>query len=236
MHLSQRCQNSHLFYTACCLPYNPLITRVLKSLSIHPNVTVQNFKNIPFVQKAWKTCVHNSVSDKIRSSSQTKGIMHGLVQKILETCERVANKFLHPGANYTYMYDLHTIWKSARVNGALVSKVSTKYKNSMFFCIIWRVLSQSKEGISHHFQNFCRILNIDGWNKCRGMASHKISLFYNMQRGRFPFFELLQLDMYAKRSVRRISPCNTLMIFFKCHSFLLTSWLFVLLTSNIKML
>ena len=29
--------------------------------------------------------------------------MHGSVQKILETCERVANIFLHPGANYTYM-------------------------------------------------------------------------------------------------------------------------------------
>ena len=37
--------------------------------------------------------------------------MHGLVQKILETCERVANKFLHPGANYTYMYNLHTVCK-----------------------------------------------------------------------------------------------------------------------------
>ena len=45
--------------------------------------------------------------------------MHGLVQKILGTCERVANKFLHPGANYTYMYNLHTVCKSAHVNGAL---------------------------------------------------------------------------------------------------------------------
>ena len=44
--------------------------------------------------------------------------MHGLVQKILVTCERVANKFLHPGANYTYMYNLHTVCKSAHVNGA----------------------------------------------------------------------------------------------------------------------
>ena len=48
--------------------------------------------------------------------------MHGLVQKILETCERVANKFWHPGANYTYMYNLHTVYKSAHVNGALNSK------------------------------------------------------------------------------------------------------------------
>ena len=46
--------------------------------------------------------------------------MHSLVQKILGTCERVANIFLHPGANYTYMYNLHTVCKSAHVNGALV--------------------------------------------------------------------------------------------------------------------
>ena len=45
--------------------------------------------------------------------------MHSLVQKILGTCERVANKFLHPGANYTCMYNLHTVCKSAHVNGAL---------------------------------------------------------------------------------------------------------------------
>ena len=45
--------------------------------------------------------------------------MHSLIQKILGTCERVANKFLHPGANYTYMYNLHTVCKSANVNGAL---------------------------------------------------------------------------------------------------------------------
>ena len=47
--------------------------------------------------------------------------MHGLVQKILGTCEREANKFLHPGANYTYMYNLHTVCKSAHVNGAYVA-------------------------------------------------------------------------------------------------------------------
>ena len=88
---------------------------------IHPNVTVQYLKSITFVQKAWKTCVHTSVSDKNQASSQTKGFMHSLVQKILGTCERVANKFLHPGANYTYMYNLHTVCKSAHVNGALQS-------------------------------------------------------------------------------------------------------------------
>ena len=45
--------------------------------------------------------------------------MHGLVKKILAACERVANIFLHPGANYTYMYNLHTVCKSAHVNGAI---------------------------------------------------------------------------------------------------------------------
>ena len=28
---------------------------------------------------------------------------------------------IHPGANYTYMYNLHTVCKSAHVNGALVT-------------------------------------------------------------------------------------------------------------------
>ena len=45
--------------------------------------------------------------------------MHSLVQHFLGTCERVANIFLHPGANDTYMYNLHTVCKSAHVNGAL---------------------------------------------------------------------------------------------------------------------
>ena len=85
---------------------------------IHPNVTVQYLKSITFVQKAWNTCIHTSVSDKNQSSSQTKWFMHSLVQKILGTCERVAKIFLHPGANYTYMYNLQTVCKSAHVNGA----------------------------------------------------------------------------------------------------------------------
>ena len=46
--------------------------------------------------------------------------MHDLFQKILEPCESVANIFLHRGANYTYMYNLQTVCKSAHVNGALV--------------------------------------------------------------------------------------------------------------------
>ena len=73
------------------------------------------------------------------------------------------------------------------------------------FCIlvilflIWRVLSHSLEGISHHFQNFSRNLNFDGRNiKWRGIVLRKISLFSKMQRGKSSSFELLQLDMYAK--------------------------------------
>ena len=88
------------------------------NVQIHPNVTVQYLKSITFVHKARTTCVHTLVSDKNQSFSQTKGFMHSLVQKILGTCERVANNFLHPGANYTYMYNLQTVCKSAHVNGA----------------------------------------------------------------------------------------------------------------------
>ena len=112
-----------------------IFTKILRfsynNALIHPNVTVQYLKSIPIGQKAWKTCVHTSVSGKNQSSSQTKGFKHGLVQKILGTCERVANIFLHPDANYTYMYNLHTVCKSAHVNGALVkgilSIISTIY-------------------------------------------------------------------------------------------------------------
>ena len=60
-------------------------------------------KKYLFIQKSRKTCVHTSVSDKNRSSSQTKGFMYGLVPKILKTCEHVANMFLHTGANLAYM-------------------------------------------------------------------------------------------------------------------------------------
>ena len=91
---------------------------------------MQYLKSISFVQKAWKTSEHTSVSDKNQSSSQSKGFILGLVQKILVTCERVANKFLHPGANYTYMYNLHTVCKSAHVNGALVNEDKKGQKDS----------------------------------------------------------------------------------------------------------
>ena len=54
--------------------------------------------------------------------------MHSLVQKILGTCERVANKFLHRGANYAYMYNLHTVCKSAHVNGAYDLQADVSFK------------------------------------------------------------------------------------------------------------
>ena len=100
---------------------------------MHPNVTVQYLKSIAFVQKAWKTCDHTSVSDKNQSSSQSKGFIHELVQKILVTCEREANKFLHPGANYAYMYNLHT---GALVKFALFNAISIDfYAVKSFICI-----------------------------------------------------------------------------------------------------
>ena len=76
-------------------------------------------------------CVHTLVSNKNQSSSQVKGFMHGLVQKILGTCERGANIFLHPGANYTYMFNLHTVCKSAHVNGALDAGAYTADNSSV---------------------------------------------------------------------------------------------------------
>ena len=36
------------------------------------------------------------------------------IYAIAFTCPKI-----HPGANYTYMYNLHTVCKSAHVNGAL---------------------------------------------------------------------------------------------------------------------
>ena len=76
-------------------------------------------KKYPFCPESMKN-VRSYIGFRLKnqSSSQTKGFMNGLVQKILETCERVANIFLQPGANYTYMYNLHTVCKSAHVNGA----------------------------------------------------------------------------------------------------------------------
>ena len=45
------------------------------------------------------------------------------IYAIAVTCPKI-----HPGANYTYMYNLHTVCKSAHVNGALhVPFNSTSY-------------------------------------------------------------------------------------------------------------
>ena len=99
---------------------------------------MQYLKSITFVQKAWKTYVNTSVSYKNQSSSQNKGFMHSLVIKILGTSERVANKFLHPAANYTYMYNLHTVCKSAHVNGALFGDVAN-LESKFLFPIYWRI-------------------------------------------------------------------------------------------------
>ena len=96
-----------------------------------------------------KTCVHTSVSDKNQSSSQTKGFMHGLVLKILETCDREANIYLHPGANYTYMYNLHTMCKSAHVNGAIYDMniiYSNTYRSIVVKKIIFSYTNHAHDG------------------------------------------------------------------------------------------
>ena len=83
---------------------------------IHPNVTVQYLKSIPFVPKAYKTCVHISVSDKNQYSSQTKRFIYAPFGRYMWTrCKYIFTC----GCKYTYMYNLHTVCKSAHVNGAL---------------------------------------------------------------------------------------------------------------------
>ena len=47
---------------------------------------------------------------------------------------------------------------------ALLGQQSIHKYNYKMLCIIWRVLSHYKEGISHHFQNFSRNMNVDGQN------------------------------------------------------------------------
>ena len=72
---------------------------------IHPNVTVQYLKSITRNVRSYFGFRQQLVV------SFNQRIMHGLVLKILETCERVANKFLHRGANFTYMNTLHNVCK-----------------------------------------------------------------------------------------------------------------------------
>ena len=107
---------------------------IYNNAPIHPNVTVQYLKSIPFVQKACKTCVHTSVSGKNQSSSQTKGFMLGLVQKSLDTCERVANIFLHPGANYTYMYRSFVTYRT-RFSQVFSYIIQLRQKDSRQKCV-----------------------------------------------------------------------------------------------------
>ena len=67
---------------------------------IHPNVTVQYLKSIPIVQKAWKTCVHTSVSDKNQSSSQTKEF-----NQELSSPNDFRNIWTRSKYIFTYMYN-----------------------------------------------------------------------------------------------------------------------------------
>ena len=59
-----------------------IFSKILKffyiNAQIHPYVTVQHLKSIPFVQKAWKTCVHTSVSDKISRLLKLKVLVEWL--------------------------------------------------------------------------------------------------------------------------------------------------------------
>ena len=74
----------------------------------------------------------------------------------------------------------------------MISKVSTMYNDKML-CIIWRVLSHSKEGISHHFQNFSRTLIVDRQNKCGGMVSRKSPSFERCKEGDLPLLNFSNL-------------------------------------------
>ena len=75
--------------------------------------------------------------------------MNGLLEKILEACERVANIFLHPGANYTYMYNLHTVCKSAHVNGALLygKQMKSKSRDQLYLWMIFIYVHLNQLGL-----------------------------------------------------------------------------------------
>ena len=110
------------------------------------------YKKYPFCIESMKTCVHTSVSNKNQSSFQTKGF--GLVQKILEICERTANIFLHPAANYTYMYNLHTVCKSANMNGALDANWQSLIIQYILFCCFRNGI---KRGRTCKLERFCSL-------------------------------------------------------------------------------
>ena len=50
------------------------------------------------------------------------------IYAIAFTCPKI-----HPGANYTYMYNLHTVCKSAHVNGALV--IFHLHQGIVLYCV-----------------------------------------------------------------------------------------------------
>ena len=50
------------------------------------------------------------------------------IYAIALTCPKI-----HPGANYTYMYNLHTVCKSAHVNGALVIICQIAFSSMMYY-------------------------------------------------------------------------------------------------------
>ena len=55
---------------------------------------------------------------------------------------------MHPGANYTHMYNLHTVCKSAHVNGALDSRYDLSYKALYIStCSIALTWAQSREEV-----------------------------------------------------------------------------------------
>ena len=96
----------------------------------------------------------------------------------------VEENYLFYGLSPTYNFLLEKselLWIfQGKCISYIVSKVTPSTKIQCF-SIIWRVLSHSKDGISNHFQNFSPNLNVDGRNKCRGMISCKISLFWTSQ-------------------------------------------------------
>ena len=80
------------------------------SEQIHPiHVTVQYFKKYSFCPESINKHVRSYFGFQQKSVVISNSRLYAqFSQKDLETCERVANIFLHPGANYTYtcMYNL----------------------------------------------------------------------------------------------------------------------------------
>ena len=108
--------------------------------------------------------------------------MHSLVQKILDTCERVANLFLHPGANY--MYNLHTVCKSAHVNGAYVNLCLAFPKGS---CQTYMYASESNFRIKRTFSTPLFPVNFR-WIPFSGSRGEVKNVSANQSPGRSSLF------------------------------------------------